>query len=298
MSLTVFANFYIADRKKFEMLKLSFRSFNKAKIDQWIINVRGDYKKRVINYLKKNTKQDKIFYDLNSRKGWFYDSELMLKDLKSNNVFFWLEDHVNISSVRYFNSVVKDFDINSCEYLPYSHFFFGEHFKSFKSIKKKETKNLLVINYKLQAHHNRLKFMNENNISGSRYILVMPAFFSTRLFKKIIKSKFFFRHWPINTPFDFEKNEFAISWLPLKIGVLKKELFAVIDDNVGYPGYSLIERKHSIISKILKNNKTLKPNYATKNKINDKYLNFVNIVKHKLNNNYEVFKYSFFNFFK
>ena len=78
MSLTVFANFYIADRNKFEMLKLSFRSFNKAKIDQWIINVRGDYKKKVINYLKKNIKQDKIFYDLNSRKGWFYDSKLML----------------------------------------------------------------------------------------------------------------------------------------------------------------------------------------------------------------------------
>jgi hypothetical protein len=288
MSLTVFANFYIADRKKFEMLKLSFRSFNKAKIDQWIINVRGDYRKKVINYLKKNTKQDKIFYDLNSRKGWFYDSELMLKDLKSKNVFFWLEDHVNISSVRYFNSVVKDFDINSCEYLPYSHFFFGEHFKSFKSIKKKETKNLLVINYKLQAHHNRLKFMNENNISGSRYILTMPAFFSTRLFKKIIKSRTFFKYWPVEMPFDFEKNEYAISWLPLKIAVLKRELFAIIDDNVGYSGYSLIERKHNILPKMFKRIKVLDLNYAQKNNTS----NLGKSLKHRLERWYELICYS------
>lgn len=287
MSLTVFANFYIADRKKFEMLKLSFRSFNKAKIDQWIINVRGDYRKKVINFLKKNITQDKIFYDLNSKKGWFYDSELMLKDIKSKNVFFWLEDHINISSVRYFNSVVKDFDINSCEYLPYSHFFFGEHFKSFKSIKKKETKNLLVINYKLQDHHNRLKFMNENNISGSRYILAMPAFFSTKLFIKIIKSRTFFKYWPIETPFDFEKNEYAISWLPLKIAVLKRELFAIIDDNVGFPGYSLIARKHSILPNMFKRIKVLDLNYAQKNNTS----NLGKSLKHRLERYYEVICY-------
>ena len=297
MKLSVFANFYINDREKFEMLKLSFHSFNKAKIDQWIINVRGDYKKNVLNFLEKNIKQDKIFYDLNSKKGWFYDSELMLENVKSDNVFFWLEDHLNVSSVNYFNSVIKDFDANSCEYLPYSHFFFGEQFKSFKNIKKKQTKNILIINYKLENHRNRLKFMNKNNIAGSRYILCMPSFFSTKLFKKIIKSKSIFRYWPINTPFDFERDEFAISWLPLKIGVLKKELFAVIDDNVGYQGYSLIERKHSILPAVFKR-KTLEPNYANKNKINNKYLNLVNSIKHMVNNNYEICKYFFCNFLK
>jgi hypothetical protein len=288
MSLTIFANFFINDCKKFEMLKLSFRSFNKAKIDQWIINVRGDYKKNALNFLKKNIKQDKIFYRLNSEKGWFSDSKLMLEDIKSDNVFFWLEDHVNISSIKHFNSTIKDFDTNSCEYLPYSHFFFGEQFKSFKNIKKKETKNILIINYKLKEHSNRLKFMNENNISGSRYILAMPAFFSTRLFKKIIKSRIFFKYWPVETPFDFEKNECAISWLPLKIAVLKRELFAIIDDNVGYPGYSLIERKHKILPKIFKKIKVLDLNYAQKNNNS----NFGKSLKHRLERWYELICYS------
>jgi hypothetical protein len=44
------------------------------------------------------------------------------------------------------------------------------------------------------------------------------------------------------TPFNIEKRPFRIDMLPFVLGVPKQEVFACIDDNLGVPGYSLVER--------------------------------------------------------
>ena len=73
------------------------------------------------------------------------------------------------------------------------------------------------------------------------YIISQQAIFKTTLFKKILSEKqlTFFKK---NLPFAFEKNHRFTSWLPYKIGLVKKEFFASIDDDNGHENYSLISR--------------------------------------------------------
>ena len=69
----------------------------------------------------------------------------------------------------------------------------------------------------------------------------MLGIFSVNLFKKIIKKgPPILRNYPKNTPFDFEKGQEEIGWLPINYAVPKFELFASIDD--GIENYSLQAR--------------------------------------------------------
>ena len=58
--ISVFANFYINDYERFLRMKDSFLSFNKAKIDMWVINVRGKFSKKSIDFFNTKLKK-KIF---------------------------------------------------------------------------------------------------------------------------------------------------------------------------------------------------------------------------------------------
>ena len=61
-----------------------------------------------------------------------------------------------------------------------------------------------------------------------------------------------------------------MQWLPYRIGILKKELFASIDDDLGCKGYSLISRGKYKSLKIKSKNKTIK-----KDKFNYGYLSII-----------------------
>ncbi|NQU32110.1 MAG: hypothetical protein HQ521_02650 [Bacteroidetes bacterium] len=73
------------------------------------------------------------------------------------------------------------------------------------------------------------------------------------------------RRWPKETPFDFEKNDKDLHWLPIKMAISKDELFACIDDDNGIPGYSLQSRglypKREIRLKPIKEEHNLIPKY-------------------------------------
>ena len=97
--ITVFANFRIDDNERFNNLKLSFNSFKKSKLfNEWVINVRGKFKSKVKDYLKKNVKNITI-QNYESPKGWTYDSKKLLNKINNNHIFFWIEDHILISNL-------------------------------------------------------------------------------------------------------------------------------------------------------------------------------------------------------
>ena len=58
--ISVFANFFIDDVERLKKLKYSFFSFKGAKINNWVINIRGKYKKNAEAFLKKNIDNKKI----------------------------------------------------------------------------------------------------------------------------------------------------------------------------------------------------------------------------------------------
>ena len=51
MSLAVFANFRIDSMERLQRMKDSFQSFHHAKIEQWVVNIRGEYQDSALYYL-------------------------------------------------------------------------------------------------------------------------------------------------------------------------------------------------------------------------------------------------------
>ena len=58
VSLCIFANFLINNEERFQRLKDSYESFKDICPNQWIINIRGDYKYKVADFLKSRIKNN------------------------------------------------------------------------------------------------------------------------------------------------------------------------------------------------------------------------------------------------
>ena len=85
---SVFANFFIDTNERFERLKDSFFSFNKANINEWLINIRGDYKYDVQKFLNQNVKENLKIFFLESNEGWIEDSLEIIKNNNTDIIFF------------------------------------------------------------------------------------------------------------------------------------------------------------------------------------------------------------------
>ena len=56
----------------------------------WVINIRGSYKSHTFDFLKEHLGEKLYHYDLQSSNGWFHDTRVMLKDINSDYIFFWI----------------------------------------------------------------------------------------------------------------------------------------------------------------------------------------------------------------
>jgi hypothetical protein len=281
-NISVFANFYINDEERLNKLKLSFKSFNETNISNWVINLRGNKKEDAKIFLIKNIKKDKLkIFFLESEFGWNHDSLTISKYLKSKLIFFWIEDHVCIGGYKYFNKIIKLMHKYKIEYLPYSWFFFGNNKKSFVPLKCVVKKDIIYTQYTKKKHNIRLKYIQDNRIVSDIYIISCCSIINKKLFIKLLslKDKFFLK-WNIKLPFNFEKTENDNHWLPYKIAILKKELFASLDDDLGLKGYSLISRNlYKNLNLKAKNTIITKQNFT-----NNNYINYIkNLVKNFVN---------------
>ena len=180
-------------------------------------------------------------------------------------------------------SIDKDID-----YMPYSWFFFKKNIKSIKFLKPKEDKNIYYLNYTKENHKKRLYFWKKKRLILDIYIISACSIMKTSLFRKLTTSRDkLFLKWSKKLPFNFEKDQYDMHWLPYRIGILKRELFASIDDDLGCKGYSLISRGKYKSLKIRSKNKTIK-----KNKINFGYLSIIKFfLKTNIN---KIYRFLFF----
>ena len=234
-TLTIFANFYINDKEGFLRMQDSFRSFKNINAKKWIINVRGKYKFDTLFFLHNNLGDILTPYTLESKNGWFYDTKQMLKDINTDYVFLWVEDHVNLVDTDKYKNILNEMKENGSEYLNYSFWCFGKPMKEYSVLKKYERDNIYTFLFDKEAHR---------KVSQYRpYIVSLLGIFSQEFFKKIInKEPGFLRQWSKFTPLDFEKRYHQTEWLPVKYAIPKYELFASIDDDLGCEGYSLQSR--------------------------------------------------------
>lgn len=240
--ISVFANFYINDYERFLRMKDSFLSFNKAKIDMWVINVRGKFSKKSIEFLNTKLKKQNFYISSFDSGFWFNDSKQLLDKIDTKYVFFWVEDHICLRQPKVFNSIINEMDANDIDYLQYSWFIKGLNLKSLHNIRFKQDKNILFLNYTKSILRKRLNWFKTNNIKNNLlYVISQQSILKLELFTKILNIKEF-SFFKKNLPFAFEKNHRYTNWLPYKIGIVKKEFFASIDDDVGHKDYSLISR--------------------------------------------------------
>ena len=228
--LDIFANFNIDSQERLKRMKDSFHSFKDFdQINKWVINIRGSFKNDAKKFLKKKLKNNII------RK--------MISSLEAEFVFFWIEDHIFLNKFNYFKKIILDLKENNLEIILYSWFHKKHNLKSIKSLKLKETKNMFYGNYNKSMHQNRLINVRNKKLLASTFIVSCLSIFSKKFFFKIIKKNDpIIPRWPKETPFDFEKQEGDLHWLPIRMGFPKQELFAPIDDDHGQKNYSLISR--------------------------------------------------------
>ena len=237
-SLVVFANFRINNEERYLRLKDSFFSFKDISAEKWVINIRGSYKEQTKNFLQEHLQGKFHHYDIESKKGWFHDTRAMLKNIDSDFVFFWIEDHINMIDVNKYDEILNEMKENQCEHLCYS-WWHQEYKKKFSFIEVKESLNLKIY----EMNKENVKTIKKN-IGNEFYTISCVSISCSKLFKKIISSNHpQLKRWPKNTPFDFEKKDRDVNFLGFNLAVSKFELFASIDDNHSQEGqYSLIDR--------------------------------------------------------
>ncbi len=242
MGYCIFANFRIDSIERLQRMKDSFDSFKSSNIEEFVMNIRGQYADEAKSYIELNFQGDKFISTLESNKGWFFDSRNLFSKINSSVVFFWIEDHICLCEVDIINEIVEVIDNEKIDYLEYS-WFSGDliHLIS-KSITSKSTQN--VLHFKLDMVSNDFKNKCYQELIGRLpYIVSCAAFYSRNFFEMILFSNHpIVPRWPINTPFDFEKRWDDLHLLPFNIGFLKRELFAAIDDDNMFEGSSLISR--------------------------------------------------------
>lgn len=231
MSLTVFANFYINDENRFKRMKESFFSFCDGNIDYWLINVRGKFSKETSKFLLENISNHKIHISfINSEKGWFEDSKQIINKINTTYVFVWNEDHKNMRSTNDFNIILNEIKKYKVENFTYSLFYRGDLYKSLLIDDAKSSEHIIYIDNTEKIHKKRLELIKKNKILGQKFIISLVSILSTKLFKKIIFANDPpIKRWSKYTPFNFEKTDKDVHWLPFRFGVPKNEFFKCID---------------------------------------------------------------------
>ena len=157
MTLAVFANFRIDSNERLKRMKDSYYSFGTIKINQWVINIRGKYKKSAAKFLNQKIGKKLYLSTFETGNGWFFDSKIIAKKISSDYVFFWIEDHICTCGKKKLNLTLDEIKKNNIDYFQYSWFGGGLFLKEFKNIKKKQKKYLSYFKYDIYNHKIRCK---------------------------------------------------------------------------------------------------------------------------------------------
>ncbi len=237
-SLTVFTNFRINDEERLLRMKDSFFSFKDIDAVKWVINVRGKYAQETLSFLQDYLGDKLSGHTIESGKGWFHDSRTLVSEINSDYVMYWVEDHINMTSVESYSSILSEMQESKSQFLFSSWFVLDQKENAYDGISRESYNNIDTLYIDSRAAKKITKR------SKLHFIISALGIFDKTLFYKLINTNHpKIRRWPKETPFDLEKRVTDYFWLPLRISLPKFELFAPIDDDIrGYTGSSLQSR--------------------------------------------------------
>ena len=277
--ITAICNIYINSKEKEDIFKETFPQVYKIS-NNWLIYIRGSRSQEIITFIKsfKTSKQNCIFFKNLYDNDWAKSTMEMLKKSKYKYVYTFLEDHFLQKPIRHFQNVIQDTINNNVDYFPYSFFNIGLSINSIEHTYPNETnyfqtikltsKNLHILQktnksfypYSLASICSKKYFTQLLNIENKLKIKVpftIQALMENIYFFYPKNRKLWFNINQIlkytglrfviyspATPFNLEKSLFDCEkeLLPIKVGVLKEELFANWDDDNKLNNTSLIKR--------------------------------------------------------
>jgi hypothetical protein len=238
LNLCIFANFFIDNEERLQRMKDSFNSFRDSNPNEWRINIRGRLKQEAGNYLLKELGGRLNLNYIETKKGWFHDSFFFMKDVKSDFILFWIEDHLCLANPTSFKDVLLEMREYNVDVLLYSWFHHRIHnqFKMFSKVADGEHVQVARIDKTSSSYFS-------NKQSRNFYVVSAQSIFKKDFFFTVLLSnRPYLKRWPKHLPFNFEKKIKDRVSNVIRYAIPKYELFALIDEGIDIPGYSLISR--------------------------------------------------------
>ena len=176
----LFINLKIDQQEKFDLFKVTLSDIQ-ILFDETHIKIRGAFANDSVIFAKELFSGRANFYQELTEKDWVFASSMMIKNVKSRSIFFYLEDHRLITSPKNLNLVLKKFDKHKLDYLCYSFF----------RASCLEVNNLLPLNPKFRKEFSEILLDKKNielikKISPNYYTFSAASVCSTDYFKKIL----------------------------------------------------------------------------------------------------------------
>ncbi len=278
--LTALCNIFIDSDQKFSLFRETFPRVYPIS-DNWLISIRGRKREQVLDYIRTTfpdwQRRCILFPPLMSRD-WAKSTRHMLTKSRYDYIYLFLEDHFLLQPLTHFQEVVRETIESKIDYLSYSFFSTGISPQSSAPYRPIDSRHLVSFTlvesilpllrklnpafypYSLASivhkpYFERLLAVERGRlIYLSRYVQALMANvillypknrIAVRKLNEITRGlNIRFTLYPPATPFNLERSLVDIepALLPLRIGLLKKELFANWDDDNGRTNASLIKR--------------------------------------------------------
>ncbi len=276
--VTALCNVYVNSPLKLALFKETFSEVYSIS-DNWLIYFRGKYKKEAEIFIKRldSSKHAVIFNNLND-DSWGFSVKEMLKHSIHNYIYIYIEDHFLMENVDTFKEAIDDAIKNGIDYFSYSFFNADIDFNTLELMYPDYSKFFAFFDL---SDQNAAYFKTSNkfffpfslvSVVSKEYFLkvLRTELYSNKMIPHLIQKIMWRLHlvYPryrilickINkflkvfnirltlytpaSPLNMEKSihEMEGELLPLKIGVLNKEIFANFDDDNGAKNVSVIKR--------------------------------------------------------
>lgn len=278
---TALCNIFLNSEEKLNVFKETFPCVFLVS-DNWLIYIRGKFREQATDFVKTiagNNIDHCIFFNGLDNTNWGKNTLKMLEQAKYPTLFIYIEDHLLINSLEYFKNSIADMENNSIDFFLYSFFgqslntnnteiirpYYTDYFvtfdlnknnlKSFKSyfpqaytfslpsvVSLRYFKNILQYEKFTQL---QIPFFFQGLLSrcfGFRSPRNRFVYSKINKFLKLLNIRLVI--YRTNSPFNTERSVLEIEpqLLPIKIGLIKKELFSCIEDDNAIPESSLIKR--------------------------------------------------------
>lgn len=278
--ITSVCNIFLNSDLKFEHFKRNFSSVYSTS-DNWLIYFRGKHANNAKEFIKRNFsdwKSNCKFFDNLDEENWANSTRKMLDFSRYDFIYVFLEDHFLMKPINFFKSVISDAIRQNLDYFQYSFFNIGfsnlnielvnpsisSRFYSFElenfMIKQLKRTNPAFYPFSLASISSKKYFLRLLQTENAKLVYVpylLQVIMENILFiyprnrnfwhkinlaLRIIRLRFVI--YPPKTPFNLEKSLFDCDrhLLPVKVGILREELFANWDDDNKLSNLSLIKR--------------------------------------------------------